>query len=279
MKKIVTFILAFMSAGLIYNASAQSCTPPAPTGTAGLEPDWECLPCVIQAQAYDEVIYIENFSTVSGITVTQLEVDTITNAPEGLSYVINPADGKFSSGETGCVRVSGTSNDTVGDYRLNIYVRVTIDLGGAPISIPAQPGNYLEITDLLDQIKQLPGIDTSAIPSLDYYMRVRASMADCNIPDSCMTGINQLDKAFTNMTINPNPFNNQTVISFTSEESGTYQAILFDVVGKEVRNETLNVTMGINKVTLDRGDLTKGVYFYTITDGRKSISKRIVIRE
>lgn len=278
LKKTFSFLLVLLATGLYFNAYSQ-CTPPPPTGTPDLTPNWACLPCVVQGESYSEDIFIENFSSVAGITVTKLEFDTIQNVPSGISYQINPANGEFASGQTGCLHVTGTSNDTVGDYQLQIFVRVTIDLGGSTISIPSQAGNYLELGVLLDQIKQLPGIDTNAIPNFDYYMRVVANAGDCNIPDSCSVGINPLNKIFTELSIQPNPFKNQTQISFNSNDAGVYQAKLFDAVGKEVYAAELNVTVGKNVFTLKRDDLPNGVYFYNLSDGKSNLSKRVLIRD
>jgi hypothetical protein len=48
-------------------------------------------------------------------------------------------------------------------------------------------------------------------------------------------------------------------------------------MGKEVYAETLNVTSGSNKVELNRSNLSIGVYFFTLSDGKATTTKRLIV--
>ena len=269
MKKLIVMFFALLCSGLYFTANAQ-CTPPAPTGDAGLSPDWPCLNCAVQGVAYDEVLNVENFTTVGGITISQLIIDSLTNTPTGLSYSITP-DNTFATGETGCVSITGTTNDTVGSYRIGIYVTVTLTLG-------TFSG---EASEIVDNLIALGIIDTNTttVPNFAYFLRVVADAQDCVIDDSCTAAINELSSVFSQPVAQPNPFNNKTEISWNSTTSGKYFAKVYDVVGKEVYAKEVNVIGGTNSFVLERGDMTKGAYFFVLSDGNKSITTKLVIRD
>ncbi len=76
----------------------------------------------------------------------------------------------------------------------------------------------------------------------------------------------------------PNPFNPVTVIPFSIESQGKVRLTVFDVTGKEVAvlvNEEL--TAGTYQTTFDARFLSSGVYFYRLTAGRVSQTKRMVL--
>lgn len=71
----------------------------------------------------------------------------------------------------------------------------------------------------------------------------------------------------------PNPFKNVTTISFAEQQKNTI-LIITDLSGKKV--QSLNFT-GI-ELTIDRNELTSGIYFLTITDNHhKTEVKKLVI--
>lgn len=271
MKKLFVLVLALASAGIFNNASAQ-CTPPAPAGDPGLNPQWECLPCVEQGVAYSSIITIENFDSVGGIVIQELRLDSLTNLPNGITYAVNPSNGTFPGGGTGCIDVSGTTTDTVGNYKLGIYVTVTL----------AGLGSFSgEAGEIVQNLIDLGVIDTSTtnVPNFDYFARVITAGGTCDIPDSCNVGIKSLNELFSVLSAQPNPMTTQTQVTWNSNTDGKFTAKMFDVAGKEVFNQQLHVRIGTNNLTIERGDLATGSYVFVLTDGRKSISTKLMVRE
>src|SRR5688572_7934616 len=159
MKKLFVLILAITSVGIINQASAQ-CTPrPPDTSAAGLDPIWQCLPCVERNVAYDEVIFVQNFDNVNGIQVNSLRVDSLTNLPSGITYSMNPSNRTLPGGGSGCIAVTGTTTDTAGSYKLGIYVTVNITGIG---DIDGEAGEIVQ--NLID----LGFIDSANAPNFDY---------------------------------------------------------------------------------------------------------------
>ncbi|MFA5012747.1 MAG: YCF48-related protein [Ignavibacteria bacterium] len=81
----------------------------------------------------------------------------------------------------------------------------------------------------------------------------------------------------------PNPFNPRTVIGFQLPRHGgspTSNVVIkiYDVTGREVQtlvNETLNA--GDYKITFDGSGLTSGVYYYKITAGEFSETRKMIL--
>lgn len=271
MKNLFVLVLALTSAGILNNVAAQ-CTPPAPTANPGLSPDWECLPCVERTVAYAQVITIENFDEVSGVVVNSLRIDSLTNIPAGLSYTVNPPNATFPGGGTGCIDVTGTTTEPAGNYKLGIYVTVNIQGIG---DVDGEAG------EIVDNLILLGFIDTTSgtVPNFDYFVRVIEAGTVCDSSACIALGTNDLNSLFSGLSAQPNPMTTQTQISWNSNTDGKFTAKMFDVAGKEVFTQQLHVRIGTNNVTVERENLPAGSYVFVITDGRKSISTKVMVRE
>ncbi|MDD5361999.1 MAG: T9SS type A sorting domain-containing protein [Ignavibacteria bacterium] len=76
----------------------------------------------------------------------------------------------------------------------------------------------------------------------------------------------------------PNPFNPITNVKFSIVNSGQVILIVYDVQGRELQtlvNESLKP--GTYATTIDGSMLTSGVYFYRLTAGEYSETKRMVL--
>ena len=77
----------------------------------------------------------------------------------------------------------------------------------------------------------------------------------------------------TNISIYPNPFTKSTFISITNITSN-YQLTLYDITGQKVlEQEDLNK----NTYKLERGTLSKGMYFLEIKTEEDKWIRRVVI--
>lgn len=267
MKTMKTIFATVLVASAVFTATfanAQVCTPSATLPVeSGFDPDYENLPCVVRGQAYNEVIYFKNFEEAA---LTYLRVDSINGQPVGLNWQMSvPAANDprtLGSGERGCIGVSGTTNDTAGIYKLRIK---------ACVKATVVPN---EICDDVDGLIAT-FIDLGLLPdttTFEYFIRVIE-------PGGVCTGVNSVNEIANvkGLDVSPNPFSNTAKISFTTATAAKYTARLVDVLGKEVYNETLNATSGSNEFSLNRNNMTTGVYFFTLTDGKSVSTKRVVI--
>jgi hypothetical protein len=76
----------------------------------------------------------------------------------------------------------------------------------------------------------------------------------------------------------PNPFNPVTNISFSLPKNGDVVLKVYDIRGNEIRtyvNQFLNA--GIYSIKIDGSNLASGVYFYRITAGSFTASKKMIL--
>ena len=78
-----------------------------------------------------------------------------------------------------------------------------------------------------------------------------------------------------NISLYPNPAQDQINIKFNFVEEGDYQYELFDTKGSKVANGTLTGTEGTQ--TIDLTNLTNGVYLYRLKNGIELISTQKII--
>ncbi len=76
----------------------------------------------------------------------------------------------------------------------------------------------------------------------------------------------------------PNPFNPATMIEYSLDRNSEVTVKIFDVLGREVAtlvNERQEI--GGYSVPFDASRLTSGLYFYTLTAGNRSITKKMLL--
>jgi hypothetical protein len=76
----------------------------------------------------------------------------------------------------------------------------------------------------------------------------------------------------------PNPFTDNTEITFQSTNNSTIIFSVINVLGKTVYKENIKVTTGKNSFTFEKGDLLSGIYIYKLQNSESIISKRFVIK-
>lgn len=172
---LLTIAFAFVS---MY-AIAQ-CTAPAATGSPGISPVTDSLPCIERGAAYSTTINIENFNTFStplgNASINFLRVDSITNLPCGMSWESDQANSTYLGGQTGCLALTGTTFDPAGQYQLGIYITVQA-------SVPLIGNQTFDgeasavVSDVEDLIGSSLGVD------FRYFLRVIEPGAACPAVD------------------------------------------------------------------------------------------------
>lgn len=148
------------------------CTPLASSGQPGFTPQPDNIPCINRGEFFSEVLFIENvgsfnFGGFTGIGVDTLVIDSIVNLPCNMQWIANGGTNRFYKGETGCIRVFGTTNDTVGQYKLKVYIKAYITVIGL------QQGEISEIIEGLEALVGPLGIDFS------FFLRVKEPLNAC----------------------------------------------------------------------------------------------------
>lgn len=204
----LTILLLFSG---IHYSNAQYCNLGQTPTQAGFLPTSDSIPCIVQGQFFDHTLQFLNFTTVSVLGIEYLRIDSITNLPCGIRWSTNKQDSipfhQFDQGEHGCVRFIGTTNDTVGQYSIGIYVSIKAtgisnEIRGEYFALGQQyaavnaPGLYLRVKDNAASV--CPAVDTSmsavfmtaTCPTLDtIYSNTFGRVSGRVFYDSNMNGI------------------------------------------------------------------------------------------
>ena len=92
-----------------------------------------------------------------------------------------------------------------------------------------------------------------------------------------ITSTENLNTVFNEISIAPNPVDNQARLTIESEESNELILTLYDGLGRQVNsNINWSIEAGINQTNISLEGLPKGLYYLQITDGTAINTQRIV---
>jgi hypothetical protein len=275
-----------------------------------LEPIFACTECgdfevVISIQTFaDTTLSVELAPENPPLDVTVLtdffRLDSIGGLPVGLTYttdaafdttydaITNPFGYWINMGDTatgfentsGCITIAGTAADWTaatgggpnndGLYPLTVFVdsrAASFD----PLAIGDVTGFNVWLTEmgaLLDAFGD-PNFTPNGIKLEGLVLDVRASGV----------GIEQVTSFVLEVSNYPNPFSENTTISFDLVSDVEEMTLgVYNVFGTRVHAENLNPTVGENTVLFDATGLSSGVYFYSLSDGLNIITKKMSVR-
>lgn len=80
----------------------------------------------------------------------------------------------------------------------------------------------------------------------------------------------------SSVNVFPNPFNEQTTLSFTSAEAGDATIVVYNLVGEKVIDMNLgNIPAGAQRVELDFASMEAGIYLVSLTAGGETSTLRV----
>lgn len=280
MKKLIftlsTFALMATAANAQYcgGSGTSVCVPEPATGTPGLAPDSDSLPCVIKGVAVDQLIKFENFSQFvafgQNLTINTLKIDSIGNLPAGLCWKTNKANNTFNGGESGCIRVTGTTTAASGQYKLRLLISAT-----TTPSVPISNQNAETLASLRYYVRvNCPGV---TCPSVDTTAGKTSMFITYN--QTCTVGLDDAaNKEFNSMSVVPNPFSSSSTLSFIAEKDENYTVTITNIIGAVVATKNVSATVGPNEVKIERNGLAAGVYIVNLSNGKATEPRRIVIQ-
>ncbi len=242
MKKLI-LLFTIITISALQTAFAQ-CTPIPFSGPAFTNPDTnDVIPPAVETQFYSQIIHIRipADTMLSGlvITIDSAGIQSITGMPSSLSWVSNTPNNYWPGDTFGCVIIQGTPLvGDAGDYTVSVTIGV----------------------HAFGQTKPF---------TLDYELKIL---------DQSFVGIDLANKnEFQVLQNQPNPFNNKTKINYYSPNNANISFKVYDIVGNIVIYKELNAFQGKNTISINRDNLSSGVYIYEFRNGSKTIRKRMII--
>jgi len=255
MGKTLLSLLAFILLLQVYSFG-QACTPdPQYTNTSsqkGTHPDT----ATNFSPAYVGVPYSQTLTIVippdttvpflGAIVWDSTTLASFTGLPAGFTYSCSNTSPKpnrcsWKGNSIGCLVITGTpASGDVGTHPLQFIINNYV--GGSPSPNPFTVNGYKIVVSASSGISENPEIQV----------------------------IEQN---------NPNPFSDRSEILFTSNDNGTAQFKIYNMIGTVVQQYDIAVRKGTNKLVLDAKDFESGIYFYSIVSGRNVFTRKMVVKK
>ncbi len=192
---------------------------------------------VVQFKTPSSTIYNNQTIYIDHVVLTN--VDGLSSIPGSVPFYFqcNPANCAFYADSVGCVNIQGTPT-TPGTYDLTIQTNVYIT---AVVYLPFSTTGYHIV------VNNPIGI---------------APISQTNFDVSQNT---------------PNPVRTKTNVYVNLEHAGNFTVKISNLVGNEVLKQNNIGKKGFNSTSIDASALASGIYFYTVSDGEHSITKRLVV--
>jgi hypothetical protein len=246
--KIITLLLAFTLMSVITNAQ---CVPDTsithnvpgiyPDSATGLPHSMVGFPysTTIQLKVKADTIYLGFTVPIDSVVVTN-----VTGLPAGYSYSCTPSNCSFPGGSDACILLQGPAptSGMIGSYPIQVQVVAHGTVLGSPASIPANINSYSIIID--DSTTGISGIEKAAF----------------------FVGQNT-----------PNPTRDLTVIPVVVNHSDAVTLTVSNLIGKKVFAQSYNLQKGKNNINVDVHALLPGIYLYSISNGKNTVTRRMII--
>ena len=164
------------------------------------------------------------------VTIDSARLQSISNLPPGLELVCNsqtPSECTYLAEQLGCGVIQGTPTEA-GEFDITINALVYGVVFGTSGEFPYSFDDYSIVVDESSGFTLVPSNGIRLGPNY------------------------------------PNPASEETRIYFNLPTSSPVSLKIYDVVGKEVLNQTIQGVPGENSYALNVSDLEAGVYLYSI---------------
>lgn len=290
------YILAVCAVFSMYGIASAQCTPdPLYTdSTFGVWPDTLTnLPCGFSdnSSGYNAVINIKTLTDTS-VTVPLVgsldayieafRVNSVTGLPAGFSYIPNQSvwtnEGTAPSyiAIQGCLSILAgqsalqsiiSANPAGADFPLIVVVDAKINSTNNPLANTIIGNKWLS---------EINSNGINAISVTGYVIKVRPSSSAGCLP---LATIEVNNSSFDIQGNYPNPFSGLTEIRYTSSSRKEVSFEIRNMVGKQILNRSIKAERGSNSITVNADQLVPGIYFYTITDGKKSMTRKMIVSQ
>jgi Secretion system C-terminal sorting domain len=284
MKKSLLFISMLFAGATTGFAQKSMCTPDTSinktSSTPNFLPDTSTVMVQTQGGTFNQTftVYVPvnvefllpsqtpgNPPTKVTATLDAVTIDSISGIPAGFTLV--KGSDTIQAGDIGCFTLSGTmpmTNDIM--YHFGVYITPYGNLTGQMATFIQLAGGSPALPDAL-------ALAGGALPPVANY-KVKVG----NPVITPTVGIHDfsLNGAFNVNQNIPNPFDGSTTINFNAAGNGNIDFTVTDVLGRQVYDTNINATLGANTFVFTT-DLANGTYFFSLSDGTNTVTKKMVV--
>jgi len=200
---------------------------------------------------------------------------TTDNWPEETGWTIESATGMYIDGVATGGLAGQVDTELTWDVALNLdecYVFTMTDSYGDGL-VASQWGNYV---DGVASIVSMDGMEeVGTIMEYNGASGIEFSELVAGMEVTSVTGITENDLT-SSVNVFPNPFTDNTTLSFSAAEAGQASVVVYNLVGKKVIEMNLgNIAAGTQTIDLDFASMEAGIYLVSLTAGNETSTLRV----
>jgi hypothetical protein len=200
---------------------------------------------------------------------------TTDNWPEETGWMITDANGTYVDGVATGDLAGQNDTEFSWDVALDLnecYVFTMVDTYGDGL-YASQWGDYV---DGVASIVSMDGMDEVGVV-LDYNGATGLEFAElvAGMEVTSATGITENDLT-SSVNVFPNPFTDNTTLSFSAAEAGQAAVVVYNLIGEKVIEMNLgNIAAGTQSLQLNFSSLEAGIYLVNLTAGNETSTLRV----
>ena len=291
------YLLSALFVAALQGLASAQCTPDPlyADSTFGVWPDTTAnLPCAFadDAAGYNTAINIKTLTDTSvsvtiGTTfnvtayIEAFRVNNVTGLPAGFSYIPNASTWTNEGSAPAYTSVQGCLSLLAAQPALQAVIASNPDGADFPLVVTVDAkvnttdntlANFVLAGKWLSEVTGVPGVQ--AIDVTGYVLKVRPSSSAGCLP----VGTIEVETSSFDVQGNyPNPFTNATEIRYSASSRHDVNFEVRNMVGKVVMDKTVKAERGQNTINLSADQFVPGIYFYTITDGAKAVTRKMIV--
>lgn len=187
----------------------------------------------------------------------------VEGLPSGLNAECSIVSCDFGNSAAGTITISGTPTQG-GSFTVTVGSTTS---GSGTVNLPIVGATTVTFPGTVQgqSVPAAPGL----LDSDDYTMDIAGGSGNA---------VEELNASSFDVIQNvPNPFSNTSIIKFSTPTPSKVEFKVFDVLGKQVFANTIDAEAGINAINLNAADFSGGAYFYTVSNGEKTFTKRMIV--
>ncbi|WP_405575303.1 DUF6923 family protein [Winogradskyella sp. Asnod2-B02-A] len=224
---------------------------------------------------YEVTLNTSDFETSDFAIERNVELRAITNSYVAAYRALTPRfkavdvtdynSFQFSAKGTGNLEITFVKESiTNWEEQYKTTIALTNTLQEFSIDIADLQNNSTDTAELNDVVTIVftmvaeNGISTSKVMNIN---QLRFSQAST-------LSVGDFETETTKVSVYPNPMTTQATLSFNVNQSETVQFVMYDQLGKQVHHRTFNAVSGKNSITINRENLSSGLYFCKIVSNQ-----------
>jgi len=200
---------------------------------------------------------------------------TTDNWPEETGWMITDANGTYVDGVAAGELAGQNDTPFTWDVALDLnecYIFTMVDTYGDGL-VASQWGDFV---DGVASVVSMDGMDEVGIV-IEYNGASGVEFTElvAGMEVTSATGISENDLT-SSVNVFPNPFSDNTTLSFSAAEAGQASVVVYNLIGEKVIEMNLgNIAAGTQSLQLNFASLEAGIYLVNLTAGNETSTLRV----